>query len=455
MKKLSFLLACISLTSTLYATVFYVTPGGSGDKSGSSWENAFDLTTENLASGESGDEFWVKAGTYQTNISYTERQLYGGFNGTETELNQRDWVKNPTILQGVEEAKNPLAILNLSALLDGFIIQDNLYAKATTFNGAGVQMLAKTVLRNCIVRNNQTIGPNNNNVGGGIFVTGLETDGVYPLIENCLIINNSTPNNGAGIQIGAKATLHIVNSTVANNLITKASDEVGSGFGCGIGLAPNTILIAENSLIYNNQKSDGTPFSIGPNQNAANHTTATVRNCAFDAVNAGDGTKNGILFAEKTACIEDLSIDNAPGFKKPVSFAGVKPATSEEYAEFASADYSLLATSMCIDKGNSEYSTTEYDLAGNAREINGQVDIGAYEYTSDLPTGLQAAKTSFNCYVSDGFLVLRGVEAGNTVHVYNALGREVISMPSDSPIQLPSRGLYIVQCGKLTQKVMY
>ncbi len=454
MKKLTFLLASVSIASALNATVFYVSPGGSGDKTGANWENAFDLTTENLKSGENGDEFWVKAGTYQTNINYTDRKLYGGFAGTETELNQRDWAKNPTILQGVEEATAPLAVLNLLATLDGFVIQDNLFASTTSLNGAGVQMLAKTVLRNCIVRNNQTIGPNNNNVGGGIFITGLETDGIYPLIENCLITNNSTPNNGGGIQIGVNATLHIVNSTVANNMITKATNEVGSGFGCGIGLAPNTKLIAENCIVYNNQKPDGTALSFGPNHNAVNHTTAIVRNCAFDAVNEGDGTKNGIVFAEKTACIENLDANNTPGFKQPVSFAGVMSPAAESYAEFATADYSLLSTSVCIDQGNSEYSATELDLAGKAREVNGAVDMGAYEYY-EQSTGVNTLQTSFNCYVNNGYLVFNGVNAGSTVQVYNTLGKEILSMHAGDVIQLPSRGLYIVKIGKHAQKVIY
>lgn len=230
MKKINLFLF-LFLVNISNASVYYVLPGGRGEKTGLNWENALDLSTQSLSVGQSGDEFWVGAGEYQVNIEYQDRKLYGGFSGVETDLSQRDWVKNRTILKGVSNASKSLVSMLLSAEIDGFIIEDN---QNMTQNGGGIQIRNKGVIRNCIVRNNSVGGAN---VGGGIFVDGVVVDEVYPTIENCLIINNTCANNGGGIQIANNRALHIINSTIANNKISKATEESGSGFGCGVGIA--------------------------------------------------------------------------------------------------------------------------------------------------------------------------------------------------------------------------
>ena len=49
--------------------------------------------------------------------------------------------------------------------------------------------------------------------------------------------------------------------------------------------------------------------------------------------------------------------------------------------DVANGDFRLLSNSPCIDMGNNAYVVGEVDIAGNARVVNEQVDIGAYEYT--------------------------------------------------------------------------
>ncbi len=46
-----------------------------------------------------GDEIWVKQGTYniaKTILVFKVVFLYGGFDGTETQVEPRDWVNNIT-----------------------------------------------------------------------------------------------------------------------------------------------------------------------------------------------------------------------------------------------------------------------------------------------------------------------------------------------------------------------
>ena len=437
--------------------VYYVVPGGSGLKTGYDWENALDLSTETLRLGKSGDQFWVKSGVYPVHIQYSERILYGGFDGTETQLEQRDWAKNPTILQGEENAIDPLVVLQSTAVLDGFVLQDNKLAStgAATKHGGGAQLGRKSIIRNCVVRNNSTTGLNNNTTGGGIYVSGKDEYGTFPIIENCLIHNNAAPNNGGGIQIGNGASLRLIGSTVTGNLITKADGETGSGYGCGVGLGSQTKLIAENSIVYNNGKSNGIVFSFGIDQGGVTGTELTLRNCAHDAMWNGSETYGGVSFKEMTDCISNLSVERSPAFCRPLAFYGTTSLGSEQYNLLVGSDYSLLPTSICIDAGRSSASLCSKDLAGHDRKLGTAVDIGAYETVPNTSMAQQFLQA--DCYVQHGVLTIDGVTEGDWVYIYDASGRKVCSIlaaTSTVSIKLPDKGLYIIKFGNKIAKVV-
>ncbi len=91
------------------ASVLHVEPGGTGDCS--DWGATACELQDALTAASSGDQIWVKAGTYKPDIaSPNDRSLsftlisgvevYGGFAGGETALSQRDPVANVTILSG-------------------------------------------------------------------------------------------------------------------------------------------------------------------------------------------------------------------------------------------------------------------------------------------------------------------------------------------------------------------
>ena len=86
-------------------TLLPVQPGGSDD--GSSWSNAFDDLQEGLGIAVVGDNIWVADGTYyptkgtgryKTFQMINDVAIYGGFDGTETALAERDVQNNETIL---------------------------------------------------------------------------------------------------------------------------------------------------------------------------------------------------------------------------------------------------------------------------------------------------------------------------------------------------------------------
>ena len=134
----------------------------------------------------------------------TTVSIYGGFAGTETQLNLRDWENNTTICSGdigVEDDSTDncfhvfyhtadMAIDNRS-LLDGFTITGG-NADSTDPHNCGGGMynkLARPSLYNCKITGNYA------EYGGGVY----NTNGSAIKMVNCTIINNQVKSYGGGI----------------------------------------------------------------------------------------------------------------------------------------------------------------------------------------------------------------------------------------------------------------
>jgi hypothetical protein len=112
MTVLSALLA-LAASAPALAAVRYVDAGlATGANDGTSWANAHrgvDGLAAALTASVAGDEIWVRAGTYRPTAGTSRTvfltlktgvAVYGGFAGTETALEQRDWRTNVTTLSG-------------------------------------------------------------------------------------------------------------------------------------------------------------------------------------------------------------------------------------------------------------------------------------------------------------------------------------------------------------------
>ena len=139
--------------------ILYVKPGGTGDCT--SWANACELQTA-LTSASAGGEIWAAAGTYTPGTSRDDTfqlvsgaALYGGFTGTETSREQRNWETNITTMSGdIGVAGNN---------------SDNSYHVVT---GSGVDATA---------------------ILDGFTVSGGNADGVYPALGGGMSNYNSSP----------------------------------------------------------------------------------------------------------------------------------------------------------------------------------------------------------------------------------------------------------------------
>jgi hypothetical protein len=86
-------------SSACMAKTVYVKTTGLDTNDGLSWETAKKTVTAGIAASVSGDEIWVAAGMYRERITLNAGTgLYGGFAGTETSRDQRNWKTNITTL---------------------------------------------------------------------------------------------------------------------------------------------------------------------------------------------------------------------------------------------------------------------------------------------------------------------------------------------------------------------
>ena len=268
----------------LHLEKFYVDQNATGNNSGEDWTNALTDLNQALQSATSGNEIWVAAGVYtpdSAGTGLTPRSssfiipegvsLYGGFAGTETLLEERDWDINITHLSGdigvAEDSSDNcyhVVLGNTDARLDGFYVTDG-YADGTAEESYGGAMLNDHVgsvsVANCIFEDNYAAVQ-----GGAIannFLNGSAT------IGNCSFINNSSSYGGAvdnhdtpsrmdrclftgnevsiwGSSIfnwGAKSSSHITHCTFAGNL-----GDVGTIHNRASGISTYVI----NSIFWNN-----------------------------------------------------------------------------------------------------------------------------------------------------------------------------------------------------------
>ncbi len=396
--------------------VIYVTPSGTGDQSGSSWLNA----TSNLrqAMTNSGYQVWAAAGTYYP-TSGTDRtaafslaenvQVYGGFTGSETSLSERNWARYRTILSGdigvrgvnSDNSFNVVSNANIEALsvLDGFTITLGRGA----YGGGVFNYNASPVFTNCAFVNNQATQQ-----GGAIYSTGFEGSPV----NQCTFSNNSAGQAGGAIYFNSSA--FIENCAFADN---------SSSVGGAICFDDSEYEYVFNCLFVGNTVS-GPKASGGAIE--AQQTGITVYSSTFteNYVNlsgsstfAGAGgldfrcTDTNLYLSVVGSIFWRNSVTNAQGPVGSDEQQEISTNSNNPYFvqynilqgldQFAKALYSsnLDVDPLFTDTGLGDYSLLPYsaaiqpgppygiaplvgpiDLAGNARVVNGYLDLGAYEF---------------------------------------------------------------------------
>ncbi len=267
------LVLVVGLSCNASAAVWYVNAANSsGTEDGLSWDTAFTTIQQGVdaASNALGGEVWVAAGGYSSPTSPVVRlrsnvELYGGFNGTETDRSQRDPGSNTVVIDasGAPAPSRGVNMNNLTgARLDGFTIVNG-DANGTAFpqdSGGGI-LCWNADSSNTIA--NTTLFANHAYNGGAI-----RCHRAAPVIENCIVGLNSADNQGGAIMIAfAESTPHITGLTFALN-----SAPLGGAVFAYSGAAP---VFDHCMLVSNTASESGGAFNFDTNV-AATLTACTI-----------------------------------------------------------------------------------------------------------------------------------------------------------------------------------
>jgi len=190
---------------------FYVDDTATGSATGQSWANAYTDLQHALQMVDVCDcnEIWVAQGTYKPDDADDEIafeliddvDLYGGFVGSESSLDQRDdWLNNPTILSGdiPGTADSDEVVkgdgLDANTVFDGFFVTEGV-------DGIYLNDCDNLFINHCVIKDNSS-------------------DGIYCLnTEQLSIKNNFIYENGnRGIYFSSPDAAAVVrNNTIADN----------------------------------------------------------------------------------------------------------------------------------------------------------------------------------------------------------------------------------------------
>lgn len=443
MKKTFILLvvACLSLSSFAEVKIIYCKADGSSltTVSGLKWDSAVSLSRArsianfyNTQTPAVANQIWMKAGTYDLTAAFSltyAMNIYGGFTGTETDLSQRNWVSNPTIINQTGALQVIWGNLELDVLLDGLILQGG----NPTGNGACGQIAAGTTLRNCIIRNNKA-------VTAGKFsalITMVPVGSTKKItIDNCLVVNNETAIAPSFINIVAGTLIDITNTTIANNL----SEASGASTGAVIAQTDgSSTLNLKNSIIYNNKTASAAAQSVS----GTTMTTGfkVLENNAWDVVPANATT----LAANKLL--------TASPFVAATAFVGVANGTTQLLTAINAANFQLVSGSSCINAGNSSFVTGTTDFAGTPRIQGSAVDMGAYEFSTISAVQNQMIENPL--LVLNNHLVVPTQLIGKSIFIYNSQGQLVQKIEKASSLNdLKYKGVLLVKVDTQAYKLI-
>ncbi len=270
MKRFTLMLAGVLCASASFATDYYVSVDGSGEKSGSSWENAIAFTEmySNINTKyKNGDVFYFQGGTYYVPAKVPTVSNGYSFIGATT--------GTPTVFSGDVNGDGVATEGDASTLLFIQLATKNgdtskhFVLKNITFTGAYVNQTRTSALRvdnsgwvdvqNCFFNKNISVyskdnnhgGPacllerstvnftdckftNNESVGrgGAIKLTSDVSTKGYTNLLRCLVSGNKAKTLGSAIFFNHGQELNIINSVITEN-VSGTEGEVGAIFSIG------------------------------------------------------------------------------------------------------------------------------------------------------------------------------------------------------------------------------
>lgn len=383
--------------------ILYVGPGGTGAATGNQWSNRiFTLAdalkwahlhrNDGLWSEDEPLQIWVTQNLqqpwYQAHdlvgpfgghdsafLMVPNVQVYGGFAGTETSLDQRDFQANRTRLTTSVARHIVISAGDVGAArLDGFLIDNgsasgslpievNGYSIDPTMGGAIYLVDSSPVLANLVITGNQATSG-----GGGIFISGGQ-----PRLIGLEVSNNQAGEFGAGI-FNVNGHLTVINSLLAGNS--------GPLFGGGIMNSGGELHLVNSTIADNQANEGGGLWNIG--------TTSTIHNTIIwgNQADVGGRQFHGVGNALTHTELDHVLIANEPGdiVEGDTFTMGAALHQDPQFVQADEGDFRLTDSSPAIDFGNTALyvaaggvPATDRDLAGAPRLQGDAIDPGAFE----------------------------------------------------------------------------
>ena len=272
MKRFTLMLAGVLCASASFATDYYVSVEGSGEKNGSSWENAIAFTEmySNINTKyQNGDVFYFQGGTYYVPAKVPTVSNGYSFIGATT--------GTPTVFSGdvngdgVANEGDAPSLLFIKLNTKNGDDSKHFVLKNITFTGAYVNQTKTSALRvdnsgwvdvqNCFFNKNISVYSKDNNYGGpacllerstvnftdckfvnneskgrggAIKLTSDAQAKGYTTLNRCLVSGNKASSLGSAIFFNHGQELNIINSVITEN-VSGTEGEVGAIFSIGAG----------------------------------------------------------------------------------------------------------------------------------------------------------------------------------------------------------------------------
>lgn len=321
------------------------------------------------------------------------------------------------------------------AYIRGNKVHDNTMLTTASISCASGKIFME---KNIICNNKNTLGAGCLEWQGGAGVRCWYEDSSVPtkfIISNNIIANNNAHDMGAGIMI-CNGNADVISNTIVNNSAPK-----GPGISFFHGMFYSAPTVIKNNLFYHNVNTSSVQGNVGGEiGNEILYENNWTEYPISTDVNVNLATINGTVSTNV--------IGTNPMLVAPTLTADVNESA-------LAANFSLSASSPCINNGSVCSNMGYSDYANNYRIFGTSIDIGAYEYGSNpfplnAPISSSVKPLSLSVYPNpaSNSLVISTPEANGTIQLLDISGRQVVeqtvsTMATTFDIQHIARGVYL------------
>lgn len=464
--------------------------GGNG--SGDSWANAMTSFSDALGSADNNTtEIWVAAGTYKPGTGRSDSfvlgldglTIYGGFDGTETSVSERNITNNPTIFSGdlndndtgvgmvnTTRNDNSYHVVDIDAnniTLDGIQINDG-HANGSGTNAYAGAILIRSTSENLIFKHcefNQNVGL----TGGAIRVYyNVNTTVTF---ENCTFFNNiSRYGSGMYVLVNTNRTvaLNMTNCLFYQNISVDQNSSNRGFTGSSIWARANTsganLTTTITNCTFGNNLDRGTTASsqygtlaLSRRTDGSSTHNATINNSIFYYNDQGVSGATGVSinpghtsFPNTVFVNNSISEDSFTNLTFLTNTSGSDPL----FTDPNNNDFTLQSGSPAIDSGDNTKipAGTTTDILFNQRIYNTTVDMGVYEF------GAPSTLSTDEFLVNQKDIILYPNPASNTINIqsntiinkieiHNTIGQKIMESQTTNGIDISSlkKGMYLIK----------